>query len=695
MSDMELAASLFGSRPIESGRASTTTSTAYGTAVGDSKDGYVDVVIDGETTATGADGSDGTNVLTLPTSPSVKEGDTVLITLVGGTSKTPTVTAVVGSGDRTAASTVVSSTQEYAVGSSATKAPTTGWSTDEPKRTAGAYIWMRTVTVRGDGNTEVSAAACVTGNDGAQGDKGDKGDAGKGISSATVQYASSTSGTTAPTSGWQTSIPTVAEGSYLWTKTTTTYTSGNPTTSYSVAYIAKNGTDGASVSAVKIQYYSHTSSTEAPSSTADWQDSVPDWESGKYIWQRTQTTIGGKTVTGNPVLYGSFNSLATSVEGNTSKISQTASALGLTFGTSKATGTLIKADSTGIEVGRSTDGSNFASTHTKMGTSAFSIHAKDHTELATFGADTVELGKNSSSAVIKLCNDKVRVTSETSTYEGTSFTTGYIESGGADAIGISADQADSGYPIRRANATASVDPTMGSYPRFDANVTYNHNGSTAAYVNYATADMVADKTSATAYLTASNGACSGHVPYLGLKATSGSSVVTLNGGTLSVNGKTGTVANLADAVRPTTWKFSREAIGGSSNVTGVAGWTDLNGIFSNNQMGYSSAEWFTVGGKSNDNSFTVVKPGVYRIKLQVFGEGASERIGAGVYVGTTEASSTFYYCNGATIAAIAEHVGNLTAGTNVYLKGWGNNAGWKWRCGGQYTYAAIDYLGAI
>lgn len=103
-SELDLAASLFGSRRLETSnerRSSSSTSTLYGTAVSDSADGSVDVVIDGgSVSAAMPDGTEGDNVLTLATSPAVKEGDTVLITAVGGASKQMTVTAVVASGDR-------------------------------------------------------------------------------------------------------------------------------------------------------------------------------------------------------------------------------------------------------------------------------------------------------------------------------------------------------------------------------------------------------------------------------------------------------------------------------------------------------------------------------------------------------------------------------------------------------------------
>ena len=67
---------------------------------------------------------------------------------------------------------------------------------------------------------------------------------GRGVASTTVKYQASTSGTTVPTGTWLDDIPAVAAGSYLWTKTTTNYTSGTPTIGYSVARMGVNGAKG-------------------------------------------------------------------------------------------------------------------------------------------------------------------------------------------------------------------------------------------------------------------------------------------------------------------------------------------------------------------------------------------------------------------------------------------------------------------
>lgn len=67
---------------------------------------------------------------------------------------------------------------------------------------------------------------------------------GRGVKSAKVEYQASTSGTTAPSGTWSPTVPTVANGSYLWTRTTITYTSGDPSVGYSVARMGVNGAKG-------------------------------------------------------------------------------------------------------------------------------------------------------------------------------------------------------------------------------------------------------------------------------------------------------------------------------------------------------------------------------------------------------------------------------------------------------------------
>lgn len=125
-------------------------------------------------------------------------------------------------------------------------------------------------------------------------DRANKGEFdGRGVASTFVEYQASTSGTTVPTGTWVKDIPAVAAGSYLWTKTTTNYTSGAPTVGYSVARMGVNGTKGdkgdtgatgTGVASMTQQYYMSDSNTTQ--SGGSWVESMPTWSNGKYLWTR-------------------------------------------------------------------------------------------------------------------------------------------------------------------------------------------------------------------------------------------------------------------------------------------------------------------------------------------------------------------------------------------------------------------------
>ncbi|MCT3086084.1 hypothetical protein EFT51_13215, partial [Lactococcus lactis] len=95
-----------------------------------------------------------------------------------------------------------------------------------------------------DNTTETGYAVAYMGTNGNNGNDGIAGKDGTGIKTTTITYAGSTSGTTAPTSGWTSTVPTVAAGSYLWTKTGWAYTDNTSETGYSVAKMGNNGATG-------------------------------------------------------------------------------------------------------------------------------------------------------------------------------------------------------------------------------------------------------------------------------------------------------------------------------------------------------------------------------------------------------------------------------------------------------------------
>lgn len=152
---------------------------------------------------------------------------------------------------------ITSQYTKYAVGTSGTERPTSGWQDSIPTVPEGQYLWTWTYVLYSDGNSTNSYSVSRNGT------------AGKGIVGSTVDYQVSTSGTAIPTGQWVTSIPTVGKGLYLWTRTKTTYTSGDPTFSYSVSYI---GLDGEAAKMVRVSgeqvmaYENDFTGTPTPSS---------------------------------------------------------------------------------------------------------------------------------------------------------------------------------------------------------------------------------------------------------------------------------------------------------------------------------------------------------------------------------------------------------------------------------------------
>lgn len=123
---------------------------------------------------------------------------------------------------------------------------------------------------------------------------------GRGVKNTTVEYQASTSGTTVPTGVWSTTIPNVDAGSYLWTKTTTNYTSGTPTIGYSVARMGMNGpqgvkgNDGKGIKSTSVTYQIWSNGTSTPTGT--WSSTPPKTTADKpYLWTRTVITYSDNT----------------------------------------------------------------------------------------------------------------------------------------------------------------------------------------------------------------------------------------------------------------------------------------------------------------------------------------------------------------------------------------------------------------
>ena len=133
----------------------------------------------------------------------------------------------------------------YAPSTSGTNAPNSGWASSVPVIQAGQYLWTKTTWNYTDNTSETGYSVARIGRDGNTGRDGVAGKDGVGIRATTVVYASSTSGTVPPTSGWLSQIPSVPAGQYLWTKTTWNYTDNTSETGFSVAKMGETGQKGA------------------------------------------------------------------------------------------------------------------------------------------------------------------------------------------------------------------------------------------------------------------------------------------------------------------------------------------------------------------------------------------------------------------------------------------------------------------
>lgn len=136
--------------------------------------------------------------------------------------------------------TVSSTSVTYQVGASGTTKPTGEWSTTVPNVPNGQFLWTKTVVRYSDGKSTEAYSVSYKGTNGSNGSNGTS----VTVSSTSVTYQAGTSGTTPPTGEWSATVPSVANGQYLWTKTVVNYSDGKSTESYSVSYKGTNGING-------------------------------------------------------------------------------------------------------------------------------------------------------------------------------------------------------------------------------------------------------------------------------------------------------------------------------------------------------------------------------------------------------------------------------------------------------------------
>ena len=182
----------------------------------------------------------------------------------------------------------------YAISSSNTTAPTSGWQTTAPAWKDGYYIWSKTKVVYTDGDIVYTDAACITGG---------KGETGNGISSIIEQYYLSSSATSLLNGSWSNSRPTWKNGWYIWTRSVINYTNGNSITTEAICVTGgkgETGDDGINGDYFEYRYAVNGSRSTPPSlsktsrNPSGWSTTVPTVGNLKYLWF-TVAKINGET----------------------------------------------------------------------------------------------------------------------------------------------------------------------------------------------------------------------------------------------------------------------------------------------------------------------------------------------------------------------------------------------------------------
>jgi hypothetical protein len=179
----------------------------------------------------------------------------------------------------------------YAISSSNTTAPTSGWQTTAPVWKDGYYIWSKTKVVYTNGDIVYTDAACITGG---------KGETGNGISSIIEQYYLSSSATSLLNGSWSNSSPTWKNGWYIWTRSVINYTNGNSITTEAICVTGEKGDDGINGDYFEYRYAVNGSRSTPPSlsktsrNPSGWSTTVPTVGNLQYLWF-TVAKINGET----------------------------------------------------------------------------------------------------------------------------------------------------------------------------------------------------------------------------------------------------------------------------------------------------------------------------------------------------------------------------------------------------------------
>ena len=194
----------------------------------------------------------------------------------------------------------INSTQvKYGISASATVQPTV-WYDSLPVAKDGEYLWTQTII----DYTDPSKEDTVTYTYAKQGTTGEKGNPGTSVEVSSIQYQEGSSATTAPTGTWQNAVVAVADGKYLWTKTT--FSDGK------ISYgVAKQGVQGRGILNITEYYLASTAASGVTIETVGWTTTMQTLtDTNKYLWNYQLITYTDNTTdTTNPVITGVYGDI--------------------------------------------------------------------------------------------------------------------------------------------------------------------------------------------------------------------------------------------------------------------------------------------------------------------------------------------------------------------------------------------------
>ena len=135
---------------------------------------------------------------------------------------------IAGQSVNQALSNAVTGVQQQFYLSTSSENPTGGkWSDTQPPWEQGKFIWSRQYVTYGDGNHAYlpsEKGVCITGN---TGEAGTDGTNGVGVESVDAEYCVTKSESSAAGGNWSTTMPTVKDGEYIWSRQKVTYSDGS------------------------------------------------------------------------------------------------------------------------------------------------------------------------------------------------------------------------------------------------------------------------------------------------------------------------------------------------------------------------------------------------------------------------------------------------------------------------------------